>query len=70
MYTRYGFKEVGEDSHCDLRPYRADVVFRDCTYGKSPSRLEWQEVRNRQKDVRFLCRKEGQSYKADIEDVE
>jgi hypothetical protein len=27
VYTRYGFKEVDEDSYCDLRPYRADVVF-------------------------------------------
>jgi predicted GNAT family N-acyltransferase len=27
VYTKYGFKEVGEASHCDLRPHGADVVF-------------------------------------------
>jgi hypothetical protein len=27
VYTKYGFTEVGEASHCDLKPYGLDVVF-------------------------------------------
>ena len=27
QYTKYGFKEVGEASHCDLKPYDLDLVF-------------------------------------------
>ena len=27
QYLKYGFKEVGEASHCDLRSYGLDLVF-------------------------------------------
>jgi hypothetical protein len=27
VYTKYGFKEVGEASHCDLKPNGLDVMF-------------------------------------------
>jgi hypothetical protein len=39
QYAKYGFKEVGEASHCDLRPYGIDIVFAIAHMAKLP--LGW-----------------------------
>jgi hypothetical protein len=39
QYTKYGFREVGEASHCDLGPYGVEIVVIIAHMAKLP--LDW-----------------------------